>query len=409
MISKTKELNNSISKQKRMLLACLVIIIIAFRVATACYMTDIYPDEERSLLQISSMIETGCSTEGEHWPLYIKNGHGLTTYAFLYPLIPFAALFGSAKQTLRVILQLFTVAACFLLSKGVEIWSNEKSMYYNTLVCSLTLPWGLIQANRIWDPALVPFYFAMYFYLFSIVYNEKIKRKSFSCIILACSMISLVMLAVVYPPCRIPAVALWIISIALLWKDKKLSVHTLIAVIIVSAIASMPLAYSMLFVEGFNSRASALIVFDGGNPVVDIYSWARNFAEEFNPRVLFVTGDEVSRHSLPVFGVLGTSAIIPLLYQIRRKMNKTQLIMWFSIIFSTASVACTNEYHPHTLRNCLCWPAYAILMAYGWKYFAEKSKSRKIASFAVISIQFLLVFIACILFYNGRLKSLSVN
>ena len=74
---------------------------------------------------------------------------------------------------------------------------------------SLTLPWGFVQANRIWDPSFVPLYFSIAFYFYVLLIKRE--NKEYQKYIFAILYSSFtVLLAIVYPPCRIPAVFMWI-------------------------------------------------------------------------------------------------------------------------------------------------------------------------------------------------------
>ena len=111
-------------------------------------------------------------------------------------------------------------------------------------------------------------------------------------------------------------------------------------------------------------------------------------AELISPSFLFITGDRQFRHSNIAFGMLGTLSIVPLFHQIRKKQEPLAVLAWVTIASTVASAALVDEYHPHALRSCLCWPAYVILLSLGWSdVLTAASKRTKIAYMFLFMVQ----------------------
>ena len=175
----------------------------------------------------------------------------------------------------------------------------------------------------------------------------------------------------------------------------------LVTMIIISALTAAPLAYNILFTPGFNDRAVALLVFQTGRPVINsIRLWGQNTFALFNPTFLFITGDEIYRHSLPIFGMLGTINLIPLVYlftaRFKDSWNKFNWFLLVVIFMTCVSTGLTNDYAPHGLRSCLCFLPYSILIGEGWHYILC---GRKKAEQIIWGLIFILCFILYFAFY----------
>lgn len=359
------------------------------------FVDDIFYDEQIILDNIESLLMNGVDLQNVEWPLYITVGLGYSTYVFFYPILLISKIVGLNAIAIRICQQLLTSLACALFSYGVYKWNQNKESFFVTLYVSLTLPWGIVQANRIWDPAFVPIYFSIYFVCFSILMkNDNLSKiKKWACSIVGFGM--LVILAVVYPPCRIPAVAIWIISFIWAVKEERISISHSIGIVLTCMILSIPLVINMLNPE-FNSRSAELFVIKGESIRQEIFQFFKNFASLFNPSFLFVTGDVVSRHSLPIFGMLGTISIIPIYKQIKSGNTKLNNFFWVVIVTTFISVALTDDYNPHSLRSCLAWLPFSGIIAFGLKEILTNIGS-KVKTFIILGE--ILFFAIWMLFY----------
>lgn len=391
---------------KKTLICCIIaVIIIVSRFYSIQFLHNIFTDEDAALKHIEALLENGTDFSGHPWPLYASGGgNGFFTYEFLYPMAAVCFFLGTKPFVARCILQAVTVVACYLTSRGVQIWTGDKKSFWYTFFISLTLPWGFVQANRIWDPAFVPLYFSIFFYFAcKFMRSDKKSLRIIKKRVLEGSLFgSLVLLAVIYPPCRIPAVAMWIYMLVWAVKEKKIVKEDIALIFIISSFLSLPLAYHIAFVPGFNTRTASLFTFRGDNLIAETWYFIRNFLENVFPTYMFLTGDIIDRHSLPYLGVLGTINIVAVVAWLRKKWDKMDCFLLYTIMFTFISVALTNEYQPHTLRSCLAWMPFAIMIANGWEYFLRnKGKLFKVLTYAAYGAWYVIFYMVYISYYSA--------
>ncbi len=370
------------------------------RLLSVFFMPDVFSDEEIIVNHISSIRSTGYDAWGTPHPLYSWVGSGQCSFVYMYPMILLSFLLGSVTVTkIRIIQQVLTIISCIVVTISVGKWNKNKNVLWILLLTLLTLPWGFVQANRVWDPALVPFYFSIYFYCFSVLMNDEVRNKRRLFLIL--TGVFLVLLATVYPPARIPSVVLWIYSVVWSLKKKVVRPKDCLWCIVASSLVSIPLVFYLLKPE-FNYRAASLLVFKDGEPLLrSIYIWLKNIFAMYSPDFLFVTGDDNYRHSLPVFGLLGTISIIPLWKFFRtKKFDLFDKYLLTIIMVTNISVGLTDEGIPHSLRSCLAWIPYSIIIYQGWLMIWEKSDRKKRLSMTIICSICFLIYIATF-FYFG--------
>ena len=209
---------NFLKNNSKYILYFLLIFIIICRIISIKFVPDVYIDESMILDHFKTFI-SGLPIENNINNLYFPAGVGLTTYTYFYPMISILYVIGISIFKVRLVQQILTIIACLFLAQGVKIWSdNNKELFWICLFVSLTIPWGFVQANRIWDPSFVPLYFSIYFYSFALLMKSENLTNLKAYLYSGISFGFLVFLAIVYPPCRIPAVLMWIIS--LYWAFK---------------------------------------------------------------------------------------------------------------------------------------------------------------------------------------------
>lgn len=392
-------LNKSSFSKSRMAALLVTAVIVLCRLVSVRFMPDVFCDEEDILDHMRSILATGCDSQGNRLPLFPIVGVGRATYAYLYPMMLFLSVIGVSATKARLVQQVLTILSCFLTAQGMKIWTGKDKTFRICLWTSLTLPWGFLQANRVWDPSFTPLYFSLYFLFFCLLMKkDTTKLRAYLYAIGAA--LSLVLLATVYPPVRIPAVAMWIVTFAWAWKEKKVDVRCLLTVTAVSAAAALPLAINLLDPQ-FNSRSVDLLIFNRDVSIFRrIYVFIRSFFSLFDPNFLFFTGDAIYRHSLhvlgfPLFGMLGTASLIPMGKALRmKKLPNLMKYMFFIILCTCFSVALTYDYQPHGLRSCLVWLPYCIILSYGWEqFFEQRSKKFKAFWYAVPALQFVAYFV----------------
>jgi hypothetical protein len=386
--------------KRNWLLLAVLACIIAVRLVSAFHVYDVFRDEESIHGDVLSIMATGRDTHGKLFPLYTQVGHGnaFVTYTYLYPMAVLCRVFGQSVTAARLVLQALTILGCFLLADAVRRWGAGARCWRAVLVVSLTLPWGFVQANRLWDPALVPIYFAVAFWFVTNVLRAGPGgARSWH---VAGAAVSLVLLAIIYPPNRIPAALLWLWVFTAGWREGRVSVRQLALAAACSVVASLPLLYSFRFHPGFNTRPLELFVFNNRPFGLALLRLGQSFSSLFNADFLFVTGDAIPRHSLhflfgaggrlpselvsgdhvplyslPIFGMLGPLSVVPLWTLLRRcRFERPLSLMAGLIVLTCLSVGCTYEYTPHGLRSCLVWMPWAVLLGCGWDVFLEGKK-----------------------------------
>lgn len=400
--------DNFFKKYSKYILYALLVFVIICRIVSIKFIPDVYIDESMILDHFKVFI-SGSSIENNINNLYFPAGVGLTTYTYFYPMISVLYVVGADVFKARLVQQIFTIIACVFLAQGVKIWSdNNEELFWICLFVSLTLPWNFVQANRIWDPSFVPLYFSIYFYSFALLMKSEELSNLKAYVFSGISFGFLVFLAVVYPPCRIPAVLMWLISLYWAFKENKINFKHIIFLFALSALLSIPLAYNILFNSDFNYCTQKLLIFYS-YPFIDaIKVYITNFISLINPLFLFVSGDVNYRHGLPIFGVLGTISIVPLIALIfKRKINEYSSLcryMIFIIVTTYLSVALTRRGMYHSLRACLCWMPFTILISYGWYYFLmDKSSKQKLMAYSTILLFFIIYFVGYVLFFKNGL------
>lgn len=387
---------------KNVIFVVCVAVILLIRFLSVFYVPDVFCDEGDIMNHIRSLLAYHTDSEGNDFPLYSKVGAGLTTYTYIYPMALLCKFFGISALRVRVLQQIITVFSCFISALAIKNLNEDSEIFRIILVISLTLPWGFVQANRIWDPAFVPLYFSLHLFFFSLYYKYASKKTRITKIItnvfLAISFGSLVLLAVVYPPCRIPAVAMWVYVVIWLLREKKISFFQLGFIVVICTILSIPLAVNLTNPE-FNARATSILVFNEERSFWDsMILWVANFAELIGPKFLFVTGDINYRHAVPYLGMLGTLSIIPMIKIFKSSIGKSCKYMLFTIIMTFISVALTDEGMPHSLRSCLAWIPFSILIGYGWKDIADGRSGKKKILLQILVISFFMLY--AYVYYN---------
>lgn len=355
----------------------ITLIIVCCRIISIWYTPDIFDDEFHILNHMQSILSTGYDMNGNYMPLFPLVGWGRGTYTYLYPMMMLLSLVGVSPVRARFMQQVLTMMACLLVALGVKLWSEDRRMFWITFFTGLMLPWGFVQANRIWDPSFVPVYFALHFFFFMLLMRckEMASKKTYVYCIIAFS--SLVLMATVYPSARIPAVAMWIYSLTWLMKEKKIGKGQVIAIVLVSIVSALPLAINLLD-PGFNSRSRDLLVFNQeGTLYQNCFLFFKNFAKLCSPEFLFVSGDQIYRHSLPIWGMLRTLSIVPIIALARNKNNSTLVkYMFLCVVMTFISVALTYDYQPHGLRSCTAWMPFVILISSGWDVFFKTQRTK---------------------------------
>lgn len=377
-------------------------VIVALRLVSARFVPDVFCDEVEVHAHVNAMIATGCDSLGNPHPLYTKEGDGLHTFTYLYPMSLLCRMFGQSVGSMRILQQIIYVLSCLLLAAAVRQWGGGARRFWIVLIVSLTLPWGFLQANRVWDPALVPLYFSVAFWFSARILTAGPGGAKTRHVVGAA--VSLVLLATLYPPDRIPAVWMWFWLFFSAWRGGKATPRQIALAAAVSALASLPMVVSFFCYPGFNERPLYLFVFRGRPFRFALMMMAKSFAGLFSPDFLFVSGDLCRRHSLPVLGMLGPLSVFPLWVFIRRARFTAPFVMLAGVILATcfADALTVYDYNsPNSLRSCMAWMPWAVFLAHGWDWLlAGRGRAGRIAWCVAYAVCFA-VYFACYMHYNA--------
>lgn len=110
--------------KRRWPLLLAVAVIVAFRLVSAYFVPDVFCDEIEVHAHVNSMIATGCDSLGNPHPLYTKEGDGLHTFTYLYPMSLLCRMFGKSVDSMRLLQQILTILSCLLLAATVRKWGG---------------------------------------------------------------------------------------------------------------------------------------------------------------------------------------------------------------------------------------------------------------------------------------------
>lgn len=378
------------------LLSSIIVIIILRALLLQFTPPGFYLDEAAGGAHVIALLTQGTNAHGEAWPLFSASlGGGYTTPIYLYPLAAWALLFGVSEYSLRAFSLFVTVITAALIALTIRLWLDNKAALIGALT-ALVLPWGWVQGSIAWDPALVPLFVALSLFGFSAAL--KTNSNLYQLISIIATGISLIILAYLYPPCRVTAPLLLAFYYGILLYRKKLSIKTALILSAVFAALCIPLLQFMLQPDALQ-RSSELSVFYGVSLFAGVWQIFLNFVQILNPIFLFITGDANMRHSTGQQGMLGLAsvpAIIALIYggiRLMRRYKRKQkwtitssvwlvAVSFIGIIFSILGSALTAEGQPHSLRAAAAWPFFVVIITIGWTYLIART-SRAIQILAI--------------------------
>ncbi|OGL22259.1 hypothetical protein A2707_02930 [Candidatus Saccharibacteria bacterium RIFCSPHIGHO2_01_FULL_45_15] len=403
-----------------LLIVGIVLLVIARLISVVTSPPGFFLDEAAGAAHAISLLHTGANAHDVALPLYSESlGGGYTTPIYLYPLVSWIAVFGTSELAIRYFSVICGLLAIALMSFAINIWLTKRDALIAAVV-ALALPWGWLQSNLAWDPALVPLFVAGAFAAFTVALHDT--SKTTRSVMLVMLSLFLIGLAYLYPPARVTAPLLFIGGYAVLWKQSTVSARTVFITCLVSIVIALPLAQFMLQPEALE-RSAALSVFHDTSILNGLLLFAVNILQLLNPAFLFVTGDPNLRHATGSQGVLGIAAIpavialiTAFIYWLRHRKTSTLFsgkerallaISGFGILAAFIGSALTNEGQPHSLRACAAWLFIVILLTIGWRLIMARSTRRLVRWVAVgIAIVATCAYVAdLVLFYPDRSAS----
>lgn len=375
-------------------------------------------DESAGAAHVVAMLQHGTNAHGQAWPLFSASlGGGYTTPIYLYPLVGWAALFGTSELALRAFSLAATFAAIAAIACTAMLWKGRRFGLITAAV-SLALPWGWIQGSVAWDPALVPVFVAVPLLIFSILIRTKQQNRFVTAALLVVLSLSLVALAYLYPPARVTAPLLFLGYYIVLLFRNIISYRLAFVVCLLSLLAALPLAAFMFQPESLE-RSRELSIFHGQSIFGGAIIFIGNILQLINPVFLFVTGDANLRHSTGVQGMLGLASLPAVIILavaafravVTRPVARTlihnstvQLLLLCTagVIFSITGSALTNEGQPHSLRATAAWPFFAIILAIGWYKLLDQRRAIRTTAISLFVIATAAYIIDVALYYPIR-------
>lgn len=402
----------------RILVAAIVLLTLLHVVLLFVSPPGFFLDESAGAAHVVAMLQQGANAHGQSWPLFSASlGGGYTTPIYLYPLVGWAAIFGTSELALRAFSLAATFVAIAAITATAALWRGRRFGLI-TAVVSLALPWGWIQGSVAWDPALVPAVTAMSLFIFTLLVRVKQKNQITTALLLVTLSLTLVALAYLYPPARVTAPQLFLVFYVVLLAKKVVSYRTAFVACLLALLAALPLAAFMFQPESLE-RSRELSVFHDQSILGGVGLFMGNIVLLLNPIFLFITGDPNLRHATGFQGVLGLAAVPAVIMVwvlafktlIRRRSisvfmsNSTvqlSLLCLIGIGFSVAGSALTNEGQPHSLRASAAWPFFAILLAIGWSAVLNQRRSIRIAAISIFAVATIAYVVDLAIYYPVR-------
>ncbi len=388
------------NKKQILILLLIISLALIFRVFNVAK-TPPSPDWDEAALGYNaySILKTGRDEYGKFLPLVLRSFNDYKPAFYAYAAIPSIAVFGLNVFSVRlpsVIFGTLTVLGLFFLCRQLMLMlgknRSDKFPFYAAFLLAIS-PWHLQFSRAAFEAnsALFLIIWGIYFLLCSL--NGKKWFMLFSAVFLGLSLHA-------YHSARV-FVPLFIILVAWIFKDKiKKYKKTLLISILVALIFIIP-AVSLFFSKQGVARLAAVSVFgrqnqfikidaqsiqqdkDSGLPFSNIIhnrriTYAKSlwlgYLTHFDPKWLFVTGDNIERHHAPDMGLLYLTDILLLTLGIYYLVNNKSRGKWLIITWGLISVlpGTPTEFNGNALRSMMLLPVLVIVSALGFEVLAKK-------------------------------------
>ncbi len=375
----------------RILIATIGILILLHILILPIAPPGFFVDEAATGAHVVAMLQHGTNAHHVALPLFSESlGGGYTTPVYLYPLVGWAAVFGTSELALRAFSLASTLLTITLLACVAYVWLGKRAALISVTV-ALALPWAWLQGSIAWDPALVPLFITLPLLALSLLLHTP--TRSIRVAMLVILPLSLIALAYLYPPARVTAPLLFVGAYAVLYLRKLIDARLIFLTCIAALFASLPLLVFMFQPEALE-RSRTLSVFYDHSIVESVWLTFTNCLQLLSPSFLFVTGDPNLRHSTGVQGMLGLAALPALIALVvagvrsmrsgkARDLSKNKtvqllVIALFGVAASLLGSALTNESQPHSLRATAAWPFIVIIITIGWNIIFRRATPRSL-------------------------------
>ncbi len=338
----------------------LVIICIIF-LATRLYKVDsipvsVYWDEASIGYNAYSVLTTGKDEWGETLPLHFRAFGEFKLPVYVYSVVISEFVFGVNALAVRlpsVMFGLFSIIGLYLLV--VSLTKDKSIALLSSFLFSIT-PWFFVFSRTGYEAVagLTLFIWAIYFLLKSLVEKKYLLLSTLAFILSVYSYNSFRILTPI------------VLGLGLLYHlSKKQFVMVLLSSLMLIA-SALPL-YKLYRQDSGLSRLQA---------VGDIKNIAVNYAKNFSPSYLFISGDTNPRSQVPnksqLYIIDAIFLVFGLIYIFRSKNPKYYLILGL-LLLAPIPASITKE-NPHALRGILMSPILSIINALGIFYFIKVNK-----------------------------------
>lgn len=314
-----------------------------------------------------SLIKTGRDEWGVNFPLVFKSFSDYKPGLYVYLTIPFVRFIGLNELSVRlpsIILGSFSIILIYFLAK--EIFKKETVAKATAFLLSVS-PWHVHFSRGAWEANVATFFILLAVYAFV----KALKNRWFLWI----SAVSFIAAMYTYQSPRVVVPVLILLLVIFYWK--VLVVKKNIPVVILAAILSLPLIFTLTGTAGL-ARFQGLSIFSDTGSLNRVneergqhqdYSsfWARffhnklevyantfagHYLDHFNPNFLFVYGDSLKRNKIPDMGQMHIFEIVTFVsgvyFIIRNRFNHTKVVfLWLTV----APLASSLTYQtPHAIR-----------------------------------------------------------
>jgi 4-amino-4-deoxy-L-arabinose transferase-like glycosyltransferase len=183
-------------------------------------------DELQTALEVRSILQTGSDRWGYFWPpLFLSWGSGQNAL-YNYIMLPFAAIFGDSMAILRLPALLCGCLSLPLIYQTMKNLTNKPVFALATMGFLAVSPWHIIMSKWGLEAFLLPFFYLLLLYVFSVLVNFENKYSYlFLGMVFVLPMYAYGVGIFVAPLFTLFAV---LICIKYFWKNKKLSIFSLI-------------------------------------------------------------------------------------------------------------------------------------------------------------------------------------
>jgi hypothetical protein len=370
-------------------------------------------DEAVAGFDAYSLLKTGHDHHGKYWPVTFQTFNDWTGHSFNYQLMPFVALMGLEKYSLRFAIalsSLSTLILLFLLSR--KLTGSIKFALLTILIFSISI-YSIVGSRWATPPNTVPFFITLMLYLFYLGINRERARIFFwagAGIITGISAYS-------YPSVE-GFLPLWLISVFLILffqknRSRKIVLH-FIQLMFLALLTVAPLVIDHIN-RPYTLTNKVTMTSVGTQTLSPVSNFITNYFSFILPFHLFVFGDGSPARAIPGFGyeltVLGIFYSLGLIllffnkkYLLRKYPALSPLILKTIMAYFLLFPVIPSLFMPpgNFQKSTYIIPFFVIVSCFGIEYtFGKISKSVLLPGAILFTIIYMCSFGYFLQFYFG--------